>query len=141
MANNIILFVLGLVLLIAVELLRWLAGMPPETCTALSSIAWLCIAGAPALAARAERAAAAKRSDESGRAGIPLLAALALVPLLALALGGCAALERREVHSRTAPRLRIEEGPPCVYRAFADDDEVLTIIGPPGERCPPEERP
>ena len=127
MANNLILFVLGLVLLIAVELLRWLAGMPAETCTALSSIAWLCIAGAPALAARAERAAAAKRSDESGRAGLPLLAALALVALAALALGGCAWQTRRdgetfELRLRDDPE---RPKPACLYRWTLDGELVL----------------
>lgn len=32
------LFFAGNALLILVELLRWLAGMPPETCTAISAI-------------------------------------------------------------------------------------------------------
>lgn len=131
MTNNVILFVLGLVLLIAVELLRWLAGMPAETCTALSSIAWLCVAGAPALAARAERAAAAKRSDESGRAGVGLLASLltlALVPLLlALALGGCAWQARRDGDTF---ELRLREDPArakpaCLYRWTLDGELVL----------------
>jgi len=127
MTNNVILFVLGLVLLIAVELLRWLAGMPAETCTALSSIAWLCVAGAPALAARAERVAAAKRSDESGRAGLPLLAALALVALAALALGGCAWQTRRdgdtfELRLRPDPE---RAKPACLYRWTLDGELVL----------------
>lgn len=127
MTNNVILFVLGLVLLIAVELLRWLAGMPAETCTALSSIAWLCIAGAPALAARAERAAAAKRSDESGRAGLPLLAALTVVALVALSLTGCAWQTRRDgetfgLQLRDDPE---RPKPACLYRWTLDGELVL----------------
>ena len=125
--NNVILFVLGLVLLIAVELLRWLAGMPAETCTALSSIAWLCIAGAPALAARAERAAAAKRSDESGRAGVGLLAALVVVALVALSLTGCAWQTRRDGETFEL-RLRDDPArpkPACLYRWTLDGELVL----------------
>lgn len=129
MTNNVILFVLGLVLLIAVELLRWLAGMPAETCTALSSIAWLCIAGAPALAARAERAAAAKREDERGRAGLPLLAALVTLALVLLAVlaSGCAWQTRRDGDT-FALRLRPDPErpkPACLYRWSLDGELVL----------------
>lgn len=131
MTNNVILFVLGLVLLIAVEILRWLAGMPAETCTALSSIAWLCIAGAPALAARAERAAAAKREDERGNARVGALGLL-LLPLVALALAavlasGCAWQTRRDGDT-FALRLRPDPErpkPACLYRWTLDGELVL----------------
>lgn len=130
MTNNVILFVLGLVLLIAVELLRWLAGMPAETCTALSSIAWLCIAGAPALAARAERAAAAKREDERGNVRVSalglLLLPLALV-LAAVLASGCAWQTRRDGDT-FALRLRPDPArakPACLYRWTLDGELVL----------------
>lgn len=130
MTNNVILFVLGLVLLIAVELLRWLAGMPAETCTALSSIAWLCIAGAPALAARAERAAAAKREDERGNARVGALGLLLLPLVLVLAAvlaSGCAWQTRRDGET-FALRLRPDPErpkPACLYRWSLDGKLVL----------------
>lgn len=45
-----ILFFAGYALLIIVELLRWLAKMPAETCTALSSIAMAMVGGGAASA-------------------------------------------------------------------------------------------
>lgn len=128
MTNNVILFVLGLVLLIAVELLRWLAGMPAETCTALSSIAWLCIAGAPALAARAERVAAAKREDERGTVRVAALGLLVLPLVLAAVLASGCAWQTRRDGDTFALRLRPDPArakPACLYRWTLDGELVL----------------
>lgn len=137
------LFVFGLVLLIAVELLRWLANMPPEPATGLTAIAWLCLAGPPSLTAMA-----ARRNGERGfvRAGPAVLLALAgvfLVGLLSVGLGGCLARQVRAEHSIDVdwrPR------PTCRIETFADGESVQVIEGdmacdPPPDLCPAPQEP
>lgn len=128
------LFVFGLVLLIAVELLRWLANMPPEPATGLTAIAWLCLAGPPSLTAMA-----ARRNGERGfvRAGPAVLLALAgvfLVGLLSVGLGGCLARQVRAEHDAQVdwtPR------PQCRFEAFADGESVFTLTAPTACEPPP----
>lgn len=47
-------------------------------------------------------------------------------------LGGCAALERREVACTTAPELVLEDLPDgrCALRGYCDGHELQTLIGP-----------
>lgn len=118
------LFVLGLVLLIAVELLRWLAGMPPETATGLTGLAWLCLGGPPTLAA-----IAARKSDERGHARpafVMLLAAVSVfvVGLLAVGVGGCGP---RHVVADRSVAIDVRRGPPCLVQVHADGELVARV--------------
>lgn len=128
------LFVFGLLLLIAVELLRWLAGMPAETATGLVGLAWLCLGGPPTLAALA-----ARKNDERGfvRAGPAFLLALAgvfLVGLLSAGLGGCLA---REVRAERDAQVDWTPRPECRFEAFADGESVFKLTAPTSCEPPP----
>lgn len=70
-----------------------------------------------------------RKDDESGRAGLPLLAALvalALVPLL-LSLAACGAMQ---VQAERDIDVDIDVGPPCVVVVRADGEIVSTTRGP-----------
>ena len=74
-----------------------------------------------------------------GRGGGKALTALIVAGALAAVSAvtpGCAALQRREVHARTAPTVIVDDGPPCTVHVIADGHEVSTVVGPPGSRCP-----
>lgn len=129
-----VLFVFGLCLLIAVELLRWLADMPPETATGLTGLAWLCLGGPPTLAALA-----ARKSNERGAARfapLVILAALSVfvVGLLAASLGGCLA---REVRAERDAQVDWTPRPECRFEAFADGESVFTLSAPTACEPPP----
>lgn len=118
------LFVLGLVILIAVELLRWLAKMPAETATGLTGLAWLCLGGPPTLAALA-----ARRNDERGQARPGLMLAVlavgaVIVMLLAAGVGGCAP---RHVRAEQSVEVDIKRGPPCAITVKADGELVARV--------------
>lgn len=112
------LFVFGLAMLIAIELLRWLAGMPAEVGTALSSIAWLMIAGPAAISARANRTP----PDERGFARPLLLLLVAVLAGVVLVLApGCAST--RVDGTTMGFRLRDDPkrpAPACLYRHTVD---------------------
>lgn len=138
-----ILLVFGLLLWVAVELLRWLAGMPHEAATGIMGIVWLCIGGPPALAALA-----ARRNGERGfvRVGPAVLLALAgvfLVGLLSVGLGGCLARQVRAEHSIDVDW---QARPTCRIETFADGESVQVIEGemacdPPPDLCPAPQEP
>lgn len=69
-----------------------------------------------------------------GSGGAKILAAGTLGGALALLslLGGCAALERREVACTTAPESVLEDLPDgrCALRGYCDGHELWTAIGP-----------
>lgn len=70
-----------------------------------------------------------RTNDESGRAGLPLLAALAslaVIPLL-LSLAACGAMQ---VQAERDIDVDIEVGPPCVVAVRADGEIVSTTRGP-----------
>jgi hypothetical protein len=73
-----------------------------------------------------------------GFSRVGLLIGILIAGLLAALLPGCSLIERREVHTETAPEVQLEDAPDgrCYARGFADGHELLTIIGPVGERCP-----
>lgn len=120
------LFLFGLVLLIGVELIRWLADAPPEVCTGLSSIAWLCLAGPPALAARASRNA------ERGNVRVGALLVLAGVAalLVALTLGGAAGCGPRNLvleQGDPPPTFEVHRGPPCRMALIAEGEVQASV--------------
>lgn len=90
----------------------------------------------------------AQSLGSSQRGGIDITALLGAICIVAvgaaLAVGlatlvsGCALLERREIHTDTAPEVTygVEDGR-CVLRGFTDGHETYTAIGPVGEPCPP----
>lgn len=132
-----VLLIFGLVALIAIELLRWLAGMPPETCTALTAIAWLCIGGLPAIHAVASR----RNGGERGSSAVGLLAAivvLALVPLLLSATAGCGVFGPTRVEAEHSITWQRRPGPTCYVRTLADG-EVATETTAPTSCVPPPE--
>lgn len=119
------LFVFGLLLLICVELLRWLAEAPPEVCTGLSSIAWLCLAGPPALAARATRNA------ERGSTRVGALLVLGgLAAVVLAALGGAAGCGPRNLVLEAddpPPTFDVRRGPPCRMALVALGEEQAVV--------------
>ena len=126
------LFVFGLAMLIAIELLRWLAGMPAEVGTALSSIAWLCIAGPAALTARAGR-----RNDERGFARPLMLVLVAVLAGAVLVLApGCAST--REVTlgpDDAAPVFDMHRGPPCEIVVYEAPGKKTASVKHATKRC------
>lgn len=74
-----------------------------------------------------------------GAGGSKVVAVLVAGGVLAAGsiLPGCALLERREIHTDTAPEVTygVEDGR-CVLRGFTDGTETYTAIGPVGEPCP-----
>lgn len=123
-----VLFIIGVVALVAIELLRWLADMPAETCTALTGIAWLCIAGMPAF-----QAVATRRSDQSGSASLNALVTLTLLGALALFGASSAGCGTTRYTAERRVDVEIETGPPCVVTTKADGKAVAEVTGP--NRC------
>lgn len=119
------LFVFGLLLLICVELIRWLADAPPEVCTGLSSIAWLCLAGPPALAARASRNA------ERGNVRVGALLVLGGVAalLVALTVSGVGCGPRNLVLDKDdqPPTFEVHRGPPCKMALIAEGEVQASV--------------
>ena len=120
-----VLFIFGLVLLVAVELLRWLADMPAETATGLTGLAWLCLGGPPALAALA-----ARKTDQRGQARVSSLVVLLLAfsafafAFILLGSGGCAP---RHVVAERSVDVEIQRGPPCLIQVHADGELVARV--------------
>lgn len=118
------LFVLGLVILIAVELLRWLAEMPAETATGLTGLAWLCLGGPPTLAALAARKTDERGHVRGGLAVLVLALGVFVVGLLAVGVGGCAP---RHVVAEQSVEVDIQRGPPCLIVVKADGELVARV--------------
>lgn len=122
------LFILGLLLLVAVELLRWLADMPAETATGLTGLAWLCLGGPPALAALAARRN--NVNDQRGQARVSSLALVTIafavfaIAFFAFGSGGCAP---RHVVAEHDVAVEIQRGPPCLIQVHADGELVARV--------------
>jgi hypothetical protein len=114
-------------MLIAIELLRWLADMPAETATALTGLAGLVIAGGPqavaATRARIKRSNERGQVDEALLGGLAIACALATIVLLAIG-GGCAP---RHVVAERSVDVEIRRGPPCLIRVIADGELVARV--------------
>lgn len=112
----------GIALLIATELLRWLAQAPPEMCTTFTALAGLLMAGGPSLI---------RPPDQRGHGGVGLLgilAVVALVPLL-LSSSGCGS---REVITREPIAIEYWQGPPCRVHILAGTDAPYIVRNPAG---------
>lgn len=127
------LFVFGLAMLIAIELLRWLADMPAEVGTALSSIAWLMIAGPAAISARANRTPPDERGF--GRPLLLLLVAVLAGVMLVLA-PGCASTREVTLAPDDPPAtFDMERGPPCVITVYEAPGKKTASVRHDSKRC------
>jgi hypothetical protein len=139
-----ILFVVGFLMQVTIELLRWLADMPAETATGLTSLSWLAIGGPAALAALA-----ARKTDQRGQVRASLVVLIAAVSVFALAFAaiGSAGCLAREVRAEHEANIDWQARPTCRFEAFADGESVFTLTGPntcdpPPDLCPvPEAEP
>lgn len=129
------LFVFGLVMLVMIELLRWLADMPAETGTGLSVIAWLCIAGPAALHARAGRT---HPPDERGSArvgvtlGFVVLAFVAGV-IASIVMPGCTRHLVLDADD-DPPTFEVRRGPPC-WMGLLHEGNVESSVEHKTKRC------
>lgn len=122
----------GVLILIATELLRWLAQAPPELCTVLTSLGGMLMAGGPSLM---------RPPDQRGsaRVGVMLvIGAVAAVLVLAVAWSGCGILGPTRVEAEHSITWQRRPGPTCYVRTLADG-EVATETTAPTSCVPPPE--
>lgn len=126
MTERLVYTVLGIVLLVLTELLRWLAGAPPELCTALTGLGGVLLAGGPSVVR-------ALPGGSGGFGRIGLLALVAVAGALALAIaGGCLP---RQVTAERSIDVDVSIGPPCVATLSADGAIAGTATGPTCSRA------
>lgn len=117
----------GFVMLIAIECLRWLAGAPPEFCTAMTGLAAVAMAGGPSLI---------RGSDERGHTPLSTLVGfvvLGLILTLGWASAGCATTRNGEELAFTLRKDPGRPAPACLYRVTLDGE--LVVEGSASE-CP-----
>lgn len=129
------LFIFGLVGLVVIECLSWLADMPGETASGLRALMWLCIAGPAALQARAGRQPPDQRGNV--RVGVTLgLAVLAFIAaaILSFFVHGCGPRQLVLDADDPPPTLEIKRGPPC-YMALLNEGQVEASVEHRDKRC------
>lgn len=128
---------LGLVLILAAWILPRVIAMAGSDVDGLDTLylvgAGLLLAAKPTVTLTPAPVVEAPR----GYSHIGALVLLAAASLIAALLSGCAAFQRREVHTQTAPVVVTDDtSGRCITRGYGDGHELLTIIGPVGTLCP-----
>ena len=129
------LFVFGLVGLVVVEILTWLADMPGETASGLRALMWLCVAGPAALQARA----GSQPPDQRGSVRVGVTLGIAIVvfvgaAILSLFVHGCGPRQLVLEADDDPPMFDVRRGPPC-YMALLHDGEIEASVEHRDQRC------